>query len=118
MTSVDGLNFNLSNYHKFYIFTLRNIQKLILFSVYIFITVLYYASALSKSISLHKLNFLLQYTGTAKIIENSKKLEKSPKHLLIIIQEDEINLYKVIDVLIWSLFSGIPCVTLCDKNGK
>ena len=111
-------NLNLPNYYKLYILTLRNIQKLILLSIHIFISVLNYTSNLSKAISINKLKFFINDTGTSKLIENAKKLEKSPKHLLVVIYENEINLNEVADILIWSLFSGIPCITLCDKNGK
>lgn len=118
MESVAKVEFEISSYNKYYILLITNIQKLLLYSIHVFFSIGHFLSILLKKISSPKLGYFLQTIQATNVIEDAQKLNKIPNHLLVVVQEDEVNLHGIADILLWSLFAGIPCITLCDKNGK
>lgn len=53
-----------------------------------------------------------------RLRSDAKALHKLPVHLGIVVVEDEISFRDIGKIVVWSVISGIPWITIFDKNGK
>jgi len=53
-----------------------------------------------------------------KLNEDGKRLSKLPKHLALVVAEDEINCRNVANIVLWSFLLGVKNITVCDKHGE
>ena len=94
------------------------LKRCVLYTIHIALACLHHVMLMWKKISTHKLQFIKSSSNAKRIIDNAKQLHKSPKHLVVIINEDNINICEVVDLLSWAVLSGITCLTISDKKGR
>ena len=104
--------------HEVYGAVFRSIQRLVYYCIHFTLSCMHYTLMLLQSIASFQHSLPYRKLKATQVIEEAKKLTKSPKHMVVIINEDEINLLGVVDILVWSVLSGIPYITVCDSKGK
>ena len=95
----------------------QNVEKLFLCSIHVVLSCIHHSFALLQTVFLY-FNKLPKHRVTAcQIMDNAKRLKKHPKHIVLVINEDDISMPDVVNLIVWSVFSGISHVTLCDSKG-
>jgi len=107
-------------YYKVYGTILQNVERIILCSIQVVLSCFSHSFAALQRVTMyfHELSLPKCRVTACQIMQNMKDLKKSPKHMIVIINEDDVVLQDVANLLIWGMFSGIPLITICDQKGN
>ena len=113
------LNIPQVPYHyKVYGAVLQNVERLILCSIQVVLSSFYHAFVVLQRLTIYLNEFPIRRITACQIMENVKDLKKSPKHIVVVVNEEDIFLQDIANLLVWIMFSGISHVTICDRKGK
>ncbi|XP_076824238.1 dehydrodolichyl diphosphate synthase complex subunit nus1-like [Clavelina lepadiformis] len=93
------------------------VNAFLFYIVHVSVSAMHHVASLIHFLSTLHLSFPEKTISAAKVMQDAKKLAKTPKHLTLLINEDKVDFADITNIIYWSFFMGIPCITIADKKG-